>query len=34
MHASNWEKETARSAQKNKNNFINVIGDKSAVSIR
>ena len=34
MHASNWKKKTTRSAKKNKNNFINVIEDKFAMSIR
>ena len=34
MHASNWKKKTARSVKKNKNNFINVMGDKFAMSIR
>ena len=34
MHASNWKKKTTRSVKKNKNNFINVIGDKFAMSIR
>ena len=34
MHASNWKKKTTRSIKKNKNNFINVIGDKFAMSIR
>ena len=34
MHASNWKKKTTRSVKKNKNNFINVIGDKFAMNIR
>ena len=33
MHASNWKKKTTRSAKKNKNDFINVIGDKFAMSL-
>ena len=33
MHASNEEK-TPRNAKKNKNNFINIIGDKFTMSIR
>ena len=33
MHASNWKKKNTRSVKKNKNNFINIIGDKFAMSI-
>ena len=33
MHTSNWKTETTRSVKKNKNNFINVIGDKFDKSI-
>ena len=29
-----WKKKTNRSVKKNKNNFINVIGDKFAMNIR
>ena len=34
MHASNWKKKATRSVKKNKNNLINVIVDKFAMSIR
>ena len=33
MHASVWKK-TSLSVKKNKNNFIDIIGDKFAMSIR
>ena len=34
MHAWNLKKNIAESVKKNKNNFINIIGDKFAMSIR
>ena len=34
MHASNWRKKLLEVLKKNKSNFVKIIGDKFAMSIR
>ena len=34
MHNSNWKKKITGSVKKNQSDFINIIGDKFAMSIR